>query len=42
MTNKKNTTPPDKWDVFFAIFLPVSLAVGWVVTVLVWIAEMNK
>ncbi len=42
MNKKSQSGPPDKWDIFFTIFLPVSLVIGWIVTILVWIAEMNK
>ena len=42
MNKKSQSSPPDKWDVFFTVFLPVSLVIGWVVTILAWIAEMNK
>jgi len=42
MSKKPQTAPPDKWDIFFTIFLPISLIIGWIVTVLAWIAEMNK
>ncbi|MED4028565.1 hypothetical protein P4672_20200 [Priestia megaterium] len=42
MNKKSQSSPPDKWDVVFTIFLPVSLVIGWVVTILAWIAEMNK
>ncbi|MCQ9285151.1 hypothetical protein NQ129_25625 [Priestia aryabhattai] len=42
MSKKPQTGLPDKWDIFFTIFLPVSLITGGIFTVLAWIAEMNK
>ncbi|PAK42726.1 hypothetical protein [Priestia megaterium] len=44
MSNKKekNSSPLTKWDMFFTILFPVSLVIGWGVTIYVWFVEMNK
>ncbi|MEH7293918.1 hypothetical protein COJ92_27580 [Priestia megaterium] len=44
MSNKKekSSSPLTKWDIFFTILFPVSLVIGWGVTIYVWFVEMNK